>query len=376
MSDLYQLPSVTFTAGGNATVNLKDLPVARRGRIPHVKRFIIEADLTPTYTTAPTTVGNNAMVSRCDFWDGKINRLTGGFNLIRAHERMHTGMVRIPDPDTNIASTSTRFLRRVLHVGPPQGIVGINDFMIATGALQSAELRLVFGALTDISADTTVATGTIRVFADLEIADEVRVPPAYKVETVSMGQADQQIQGRSLLVAAWLHKNTSFGAFSSGDIGNVTLDLGLGPVIQAIRATALTAQYQDDFGAGELGTFVGDFRGATDSNGRAINHASTTAITTQPQDLQPLYWLKPRGKLSKQEVAETAMRLSWDGSATSAVLAIARILPQSPTVAASYAQNAFTAIGRRMGPVRIKTASKRDYQGPRADFMPWSVKVA
>jgi hypothetical protein len=118
----YQLPSVTYAASGSDTVQLKDLPKQLRGRIPHVKRFIFEVDFTPTHTTAQTTVGNNNLVTACDFWDGRVNRFVGGFNHLRVKEKLSAGKIRIADADTDTASGTARYFRRVLgHPTWPAG---------------------------------------------------------------------------------------------------------------------------------------------------------------------------------------------------------------------------------------------------------------
>lgn len=378
MHYLYQLPSQSFSAGGRVNVSLRDLPVSLRGRIPHARSIIFEVDFAPTYTTAPTTVGNNKVVSSVDIWDGRVSRFIGGFNQLRGHERINTGETRLPDADTDLASTNARYLRRVFHFGPPQ-MAGwdAHDFVMPTGALQAGELRIQFGALTDVSADTTAITGTVRIFVDLEPLDEVRVPPSYVVQPYSLSTKDNTLPGRALIVSIYGFDSTSYGAFTAGDVGNVSLDLGAGPVISAVLASVLTAKYQDDFGRGEVGVFGGDPRSANDDNAKMVNHASPTALAASTADLQPIMWAKPRQKLSKLELAETALRLSWDGTQSTMELQIAKILPQTATVIGNILGPALKAIGREgfAKPPYVKTLSKKLYTGPRSEFMPWTTKV-
>jgi hypothetical protein len=374
MAQLHQLPSVPFAAGGAVNISLKDLPVAVRGRIPHLKAVIFEAEFAPTFTTAPTTVGHNNIVTTMDFWDGRVSRFVGGFNVVRFHERFNTGKNRIADADTDAASTGTRYIRRVLHMGPPQA-AGENDFVIPTGALQAGEIRLQFGALTDMSADTTAMTGTIRPYAVLEVLDEVRIPPAYQTQRINLNASDSVQPGRALLVNMALLDSGSFGAIAAGDFGSFRVDTGLGEVVSGIPGEVLTAQYHDDFEAGDFGGFSGEPRGTNDDNVKAVNRASPTAIGPAASDLQPILWMKPGTKLSKLPVAETNVRLQWDGSQQSGVLMLSRILPQPPSVLAAIGGAALKAINRTQKDFRPKTLSKKPYGGPLVEFMPYVVKV-
>lgn len=376
MSDLVQLPSTSVVSGATSSIALKDLPVQRRGRVPHVRRFVFEVDFTPTTTALPTTVGNNRVFQACDFWDGNILRFVGGFNEMRAHERYNTGRVRIPDADTDLASGSARFLRRVLHVGPPQGLGGLSDFLIPTGMLQTGELRIRQGILTDYAADCTAITGTVRTFADLEILDEVRIPPAYTVTQHTPGSTDFPLTGRCLVIGIAMFDSSAFGAFTNGDVDAVKLDLGYGEVVQSVPAEVLAAAYTDDFAGGQVDSFVGEPRGANDDNHKQVNHGTPTAIAAGPADLQPIVWYRPGGKLTKQEVAETGMRLSITGTQTTNQVMLMRCLPQPPNVLAKLGTAAMSALGRPYkGGLRPKTVSKVDYRGPLAEFMPYVIKL-
>src|SRR6476661_2308674 len=175
---LYPLRASTVTANGQDTIPLSSLPKAWLGRIPHVRRFIFELAYTPTHTTAPTTYGNNAVVKQCDFNDGTIFRFQGGFNHLRARERMSATHARVADAQTNTASGSVRYVTRVMYFSPAQSIAADSDFLIPTGMLENGEIRLTYGALTDVSADTTNFTGQLKIWADIVLLDEIRIPPA------------------------------------------------------------------------------------------------------------------------------------------------------------------------------------------------------
>lgn len=376
---LFQMPSVTWSASSSDTSPTKDLPKAVRGRIPHVVRFVFETDFTPTYTTAPTTVGNNSLVTRCDFFDGKINRFEGGFNHLRAHERINNGRNRVADADTDLASTNARYFRRILHCGPPQMAGGLDyggtDFAIPTGVLVNGELRWGFGALTDLSADTTAATGSIKPFADIIVLDEIRIPPAYQFIRISANAADVPIPGESAYVSLSMLNSASFDAVSAGDFSDIQLDLGTGDVVPAAPAEMLQAAYHDDFRTGALEGFTGEIRGAGDDNVKMVNRGTPTALVAASADLQAVLWAKPGKKISKLDISETGARLRWNGSQTSAVILVGRILAQTPTVLGDLATSALASIKRENKGQKVKTLSKQTYRGPAGKYMPYTVKV-
>lgn len=376
MNDLYQLPSVTLAAGVTTNIPLRDLPQKRRGRIPHVKNFLFDTDVAPAFTTAPTTVGlNEGALKTMEFSDGSMLRFIGGFNYIRQYERFNTGKLRLADADNDGATGTVRHFRRSLHMGPPQSI-DPSDWYVPAAMLAGGELRMTQGQLTDYSSDTTAITGTTRVYAHFELQDQVNIPPALNVQAYSIAGADATIPGRCLLLNLWGLDSSAFGAFAAGEIGNVNLDMGAGLVLQSVPAAALTEQYHDDFATGETSGFTGAPATATDDNIKNVNRATPTAVAAAPFDLQPYIWLKPRGKVTKQELAETNIRLYWSGTQATQVVVAARILSQPQNVIGARLSQIFGTLGVKPGAASIKTESKKPYVGPYVEFMPWTVKVA
>ena len=370
----YLLPSVSYSAGGNATSQLKDLPKQVRGRIPHVRKFLFDVTYTPTTTALPTTVGNNNLVSACDFWDGRVLRFVGGFNHLRAKERLHTGKIRIPDANTDTASGTARYFQRVLHVGPPQ-TVNQADWSIPTGCLDSGEIRWTFGALTDLAADCTAATGTIRPVALCDVRDDIVIPPAYTFTRYTANSSDLPLPGRALYESVALLNSSSFDAITAGDFNSISFDMGQGPVVQGIHSVQLQTAWMDAFAVSEMGSNEGDRRGASGDNARVVNQASPLAIVAPTADMQIVYFTEPGSKITDMDLAETSARLSWDGSQTSGVVLAGRILPQPPSVVGAYASAALAAIKRQQKEIKVLTASKRGYNGPMIEFMPYKIKV-
>ena len=372
----YILPSQTFSASQTNVQPLNILPKQYlNNRLAHLIAIVASGTVTPTFTTAPTIVGTNNFVNRFDFFDGSIYRFQGGFNHLRMRERLHSGGVRIADPDTNTASTSSRYVNRILHMGPPQLAAAPSDFAVPTGMFANGTLTITWGALTDLSADTAAATGSIRLIAKLGLFDELRIPPACQFQNLALNASDNNISGRALYLAMALLNSSSFDAISAGDFGNVTLDFGFGQLVPAINAKDLTNSYLDDFNRGDLSTILGEPAGSTDINGKVVNHASPTAITSVPADLQPILWMPPAGRLSKAFSAETLARLKWDGSQTSGVLLYERILAQEGPTVGALASKALAGTGLSVKALAIKTTSKKEYRGPYGAYMPWKAKV-
>lgn len=372
----YLLPSQAFAAGGSSVQTLQLLPKQYlNAKLAHLFAFVISATLTPTYTTAPTTVGNNNSVLRFDFYDGSFYRFQGGFNDLRMMERMNSGGTRFPDADTDTASATARYFSRVLHVGPPQMKGAPTDFAIPNGLLSNGEIRIGWGNLTDISADTTAATGSLRIVAKMALYNELRIPPAFQFQRQPITAKDTQIAGRALYLDLFMLNSDSYDAISAGDFGNFTLDFGFGQVVPSINAKDLTNCYLDDFNRGDLSGIMGEPAGASDDNGKSVNHASPLAIVATPADLQPVLWVPPDGRLTKCFMAESQARLKWDGTQSTGTALYERILAQESQVVGAAAGKALAGTGLSVKEVKVRTLSKRDYGGPHLLYMPYKVKV-
>jgi hypothetical protein len=372
----YVLPSQTYSAGSRTTQTLRDLPKQYLGKLAHLVKFTFGASFTPTHTTAPSTVGNNNLITACDFWDGSFMRFQGGFNHLRFKEHLQTGRYRLPDADTDTASGTARYYRRVMHVGPPQFEGAPSDFAIPTGMLENGELRFTHGALTDLSADTTAASGTVRVVAWLLLLDEIRIPPAYQFINQSANAADINLAGRAMYTEIALLDSGSFGNWGNGELGNIRLDLGQGDVVPSVNHADLLAGFHDDFATGHHpGATNGAGEAASDDNAKIVNSGTPTALTGAGRELAPVLWSPPGSRIQKCYVAESVARLRWDGTQASAIVLIGRILPQPSSVIATAVGKAVGRLGLTPGKPRIKTASKNEYKNDKAEFMPWKIPV-
>lgn len=375
----WPLPSKTYSAGGQDTIPLRDLPKTLFGRIAHLAAIQYTVVIDPVFTTAPTVIGTNNVVQACDVYDGAMYRFQGGFNELRIKEFLSAGRLRIPDPDSDTASDTNRYFRRIWHVGPPHLAGGYDaggsDFLIPCAALENGEVRLQYGALTDISADTTAMTGTVQVTAILQLLDEVRIPPAYQFYYLSLNAADVNIAGRALYESVTLCDAATMTALTAGDFSNITLDLGYGDVVPTVAAATLGDMYADAMDGGHIPSIAGEPAAASDDNAKGVNSGTPTALTGAYRIAQPVLFQRKGGKLTKLLKADSVARLRWSGSNTSAYLLIGRVLEQSPAVAGQMAARALSNLGRQQKGVKVKTLSKDTYNGPYGAFMPLKVSV-
>lgn len=372
----YVLPSQTYVAGQRSIQTLRDLPKQYLGRLCHLVKFLFAISMTPTYSGTPTVQGMNNLFTSVDWWDGSYMRFQGGFNHMRAKERMQTGRLRFPDADTSITSTNPRYFRHVLHAGPPQLAGSPSDFVIPTGYLENGELRFTHGALSDLKGTVSACTGTVRIIAALALFDEIRIPPAYQFINQSINAADVNLSGRAIYESLALFNSGNFDSFSAGAIGNLRVDLGGGDVVPSVKGADRTADFLDDFASGEFATVNGDPENATfDVAGKKVDHSSPTAIAAADQDLQIALYSPQDCRITKMWLAESVVRMRWDGTSTAAVALVSRILPQPDTVVATAIAKALGRLNLVQKGVKIKTLSKKLYTGPLKEFLPWAVEV-
>lgn len=376
----YTLPSQTYSAGQRTTNTLRDLPKTMLGRIAHLAKFIFAVTMTPTWTTAgPDVVGMNNIFTAANFWDGTYSRFQGGFNHMRMKDRLQTGKVRMADASTVTASASARFFRRVLHVGPPQFVNAPSDFYIPCGYLVNGELQYTHGQLTDLAGNgggtISACTGSVRVLAFLALLDEVRVPPAYQFQFVAANAQDVNLPGQAMYEGLAFVTGNSFTAWTAGQIGNVRVDLGQGDFVASVKAADLAASFADDFAAGTLDVPQGDPEGTADTNNVTVNRAAPTALTTPPNDLAPAMWSPQDSRITKLQLAQSTVRVRWDGSSTSAQILQSRILLQAQSQVTAFINKALGQLGVKNKGVSYKTISKDKYEGPLIGYMPIKVSV-
>ncbi len=373
----YPLPTVAYVAGGRANSPLRDIPVSQFGRLAHVAAISFHAAVTPTLTTPPTTqVQMNSIVKTLEIFDGQQLRFSGnGFNALRMKERIENGRLVNADPDA-AANGAVYRLSRIWHVGPPRFAFSPSDFLLPAALLLNGEIRYTFGALTDLSADTTAISCNIQPVAWIAVLDELRIPPFYQWMEYTWGAKDNTIAGRAMNLFLSMADSSSYGAITAGDFGSITVNIGSGDLVPSIPAEALAGGYQGFLAAGGIDALQGEPETSADDNAKQVNLASPTALVAQLADLQMVLQSPPGARISKQFVAENTTRVRWDGSQASALGAVGRIYPQDQPAVLDMAKRGLGKLSLRDAGSRVKTGSKEEYLGPYKEFMPWVAKVA
>lgn len=373
----YTLRTPQFAAGGQDAVSLEALPTKIFGRIAHLQGILINYVVTPTLTTSPTTPAQtHSLIKSMVFYDGIAERFNASFYDLRQFEIMENGFLQTPDPALTGTGVQVR-VSRYLPMGPVAYEGNPTDFLLPVAALRSGEIRLNFGALTDWSADTTVfGAVNIQLVAVLVPLDgEIRLPPAFERRTFNYGSSEAQVQGQALYTSLGIAKQSN-AAFTAGDLLSVSWDSGLGQAPTA-ETSSLTTLAQYFLRSSVIGQLAGEPRGAADTNLRTVNLATPTAL--QPADfaLQAVIMSPENARISKIIAdSQSSMRIKWTGSLTTPKLLVSRILRQPQSASAAYAGRAAQSLGLKMGATRVKTSDKTDYNGPRQEYMPLSMKLS
>lgn len=373
----YPLRTPTWAVGGMDVISLQVLPKTHLGRIAHLAGVSFQVVHTPTFTNPPSIVQLNNVVQRMVFFDGAMIRFQAGFNGLRMKEILENGRLINPDPDLNSGSTNTFNFNRFLSTGPQNFAGDPSDFLIPCGALENAELRFTWGALADIGPDTTVATTVITPVAWLALLDsEIRIPPAYSWMEYTPGAADFNIQGRCLHTLLAMFDSVAMGAIATGDFSAVTCDVGAGQIVPNIQNAVLARAYHSQMRSGQFTPVQAEPLAATDDNPKVINGATPTALVAATANVAPIVWSPPGSRISKvAALAESALRLRWTGTQASAYLLNGRIESQPQSVVGAMAARALGSLKLNDRSAKVKTLSKDPYTGPRADFMPFAIKV-
>lgn len=372
----YPLQSVTFAAGQRANVPLRGLPAELLGRIAHVIGYSFECIINPAFTTAPTVVGQNNVVARLELFDGQQVRFSGSFNDLRMFERLESGSELTAESPTTGTTGQTRSWERTLMNGPPRLLGAPTDYAFPCASLENGELRFVFGALTDISADCTAMTGTINVTAHIVLMDKLRIPPYLeRIPFIASGK-DYQIPGKALYGFIGLCNSTSFDAFTVDDIRTVTIDTGKGQIVPGVDAAILYKKYNKEMDRGRVGGLYGDPRAATDIGPRDINYGTVTALLNQVADQQPLLSMPVDGRITKIICdVESNLRIRWSGAnGAGTVIHVTRYMEQPASVQAVIAMKALQRLGRQGSVPTVATLTGGN-PGPKLQYLPSDVKL-
>lgn len=374
-----QLPTISYSASGTASTSFDFLPKEDFGKPVHVAGITFDIHQSAISITTPATrVGQNNIVKRMELRDGKnqVRFIGGGFNALRAKERLEHGGAWVPEPDKAAA---------VNHWGRhwaamPHRMEGFpSDGLIPVALLHGGQIDYTFGALTDYSADLVSTTTVITPIAWCCTLDYVNLPPLYKFEQQAVTGKSYMITAKRALAYLGLLNSSSFDAITAGDFGNISASLAQGDLVRNVPAPALTRMYQALMNSGLIGALQGDPRAATDDNSKIPDSLTPfTALIAQDVDLQVVHAAMPGTRLSKLYEADPCT-VSWDGTQSGAELLIGSFLEQTPGVAGAAIDHVFSKLGKARGPIKPKThkpVTDIRQLGNRPWLYPYKVKFA
>jgi hypothetical protein len=365
-----QLADLAFTIGTTQTaqvVQLKELEkkLYQESEIANLIGFVLEVTLTPTFTTAPTLIGHNNALASIQLYDGADMLFDGQGNDLRMFETLENGKTVQGEAITQ-TSTNPRFWSRFLPVGPMNLAGSPSDYMVPCAELaEGGYLRITPSVLTDISADTTAASMTVRVLACLAPSgNELRVGPKYQRLVRANSGSGFQI-GDEALYAYVGATNASYAAFAANAFGKVTIrTTKRGRYVNNVDAELLARAFNAGWRPGSMDQVMGETRDATfDVAPRIVNFSSATALGPATPALQPFIWAPKDARLSKLKARvdpNDAMTIEFSGAqGASGNHVFGRFLPHTGDSIQRRVRKAAGVLGLSTGQPQPKTLSKR-----------------
>lgn len=368
------LGTVSFSAGGQATLDFSALQPQIAGRIPHLRHITFDTQITPTLSSGSVKpLDLQKAVKSLVLQDGVRTLFQGSFASLRGFEVLENGRVTSPENDVATTGQAVNY-QRVWNAGP-LGLASLTDFVMPAACYRGGSMQFGFGALTDVSANCTALTATITVVAHVALHDELIFGSLYerREQLVSNGVSVGQ---EALYAYAGFAKASTFSTFSAGDVASLSIDF-LGYSTKPVHVAALERAFHSlvvDGGVGGYGQSHGEPRAATDVNPKVFNG---TAIAAADSTLIPAIWTERLAKITKLVYAASpAITFNWTGTASSLYGMLGRIVPKDSTRIGSYAALVEQALGLRVKTMDARTLSKAPYNGPRRAYLPNKAKVA
>lgn len=369
---IQQLADLSFTIGTTQSpqvVQLKELEkkLYQESEIANLIGLGLEVTVTPTFTTAPTVVGHNAALAKVELYDGADMLADVNGNDLRMFETLENGRTILGEAITQ-TSTNPRFWSRFLAMGPPNLAGSPSDYMVCCAELaEGAYLRITPSVLTDISADTTAASMTVRVFAYLAPSgNELRIAPKYQRLTRANSGSGFNITDEALYAYIGAVKSQStYAAFAANDFGKVIIrTTKRGRYVNNVDAELLARAFNTQWQPGSIDQVIGEQRDATyDVAPRIVNFASATALAAQSAALQPLIWTPRDARLSKLKARvdpNDTMTIEYSGGlGANGGFLFGRFMPHTADSIQRRVRKAAGVLGMSAGQPQMKTLSKR-----------------
>jgi len=366
----FPLSAVTWSANGRAQVDFNGVPTQLGGRICHATSIGFDVQATPTLSSGTATPEElQAAVRSVQVRDGVLERFSGSFKSMRLYEALENGLLFAPEPDAASTTEAVNYLR-VLNMGP-RSFANPGDFYLPAACLKGGSIDFSFGALTDVDANCTGLTCTIQPYVNLVLMDDVRLPTVVERKEASVSNGVSLTQ-EALYAFLGLADASTFTALAAGDFANVEISAN-GFSQRQLHVTALERAYHDEMMAGGFSQVHGEPRAATDDNPKVSNG---TAIAAADARLSPVIWSPTGSKITRLAWhAAPGLEVKWSGTNATAYALATRFLPRSPQLAAQYTALVEQHLGVKVRSGDVKTLTKRAYSGPRAPYMPLTIKV-
>lgn len=366
------LGQVSFVAGGNATLKFDRAMTQMQGRLAHIRKIQLLCRPTPTLSSGNATPAEMQKAVKTLIIKDSVRKLfEGSFTSLRHFEMYENGSLTIPEPDALLTTEAGCFTRTfdlaLKSFGNP------DDFLQPLATFGTGSIYFGFGALLDIDANCTAFTMTIDVIAWVAIADDILMPPL-----LERGEQDIQksigLDAEALYAFLAFADSNAFGAITNGDMVDcqITDEAMTG---EAVIVSALRDAYYEDFDVGQLSQVAGEPIAATDDNAKTI---TGTAAAAPLANLQPVIWSPPGTVVSKLSYsARPKISAKWSGTQSTFYALYSRLLPRTTDLYGKYlaAIRQFLPVDPTTWQLKPRTASKRDYVGPRREYLGVKLKA-
>lgn len=365
-----------WSASGTKTFNFQNIPNVREGKFVNILGFeiIINASYTFASGNAPGIVAAmNGLLAGLVFRDNNMFRFNGSGNTLIAINALRSGgALNNILPPAQASTATTRY--RLMLTGPSNMAGSPDDFTIPVGQLVNGNLQFTYGTLAAFGNNISAVTATYTVNVLYTLSQGTLVsPPQWTIEEFNIGQTYIAPNAAAYLFMALM--KTDYSAFATGDVGNLNVDFGAGPIYQTFSAPKVTDLYNAQF-AQNIGTgIMGEPYETTDTPFVVRNAATSIAAVTA--NLQPIVWTPPQGRITKVPVSQAATQIQTTGSLTSFKLITERIIPRTPTnIAADQIAARGTLPGSLLGS-KVRTLSGKPFKGMNGmgPYMPLKVQI-
>lgn len=375
-----QLRTPTYSVGGSDVVSLANLPGTIDGRIAHLQGILIDIALTPAYTTAPTIQGLHSIISQMTFFDGIMERFVGSLFDLRLHEIAENGgRLIFADCELDGGSNTLMFVRRYIPIGALNW-ADEGDGLLPCAALANAELRMTFGQLTDMSANTTAINSVNISLTALCVPrdGQLLIAPALERRSIAYN-SDNPINGEAVYNALFLTATNRSTAFTAGQLATLRYDTG-NIATPAMFPSTLSAIHALKGFQSPFSQLAGEPRAATDQGNKQVNLTTPTALQDVAAIQQMIVPASLGQKITKLPYyTPSGCRVTWTGTAaaTQYQLHLNRILAQPQAQIARYAAEAARKLGRMPKAGEPRTLSKNPLKGGQrwAQFLPFMYSI-